>query len=154
MRAITEVAVMIVSEVPIARRMENASAIASVGTTRKPPPTPKKPVSAPTSRPAARSDASRIGGHPERLGLAAGAPASTLALRHVAAAAASMIPANAVISTLPLTVSPSAVPAITPGSAAVVNAAAWPQHTRPSRAWLRPPVSAPAVTTTSDAVVA
>ena len=65
-----------------------------------------------------------------------------------------MMTANAAISARPLTACPSAVPAITPGSAAAMNAIAWRQQTRPWRAWMRPPMTAPAVTTTSEAVVA
>ena len=131
---------MIVSEVPIARRIENASAIASVGTIRKPPPTPKKPVSAPTSRPAARSDASRSGGQAERLASAAGALASLPGFAPRRGCGDEHDHREAAISAPPLTAFPSAVPAITPGSAAAVNATAWRQQTRPSRAWLRPPV--------------
>jgi hypothetical protein len=49
--------------VPTARRIERARAIVSVGTIMNPPPTPKKPVSAPTVNPAARSRPSLSGGH-------------------------------------------------------------------------------------------
>ncbi len=58
----SELAVMITSEVPTARRMERARTMVRVGTIRKPPPTPKKPVIAPIRRPAARSRVSRSGG--------------------------------------------------------------------------------------------
>jgi len=46
------------------------------------------------------------------------------ALRHVAPAAASMTTANPAIRVAPLTTSPRAVPAMTPGSAAAVKTAA------------------------------
>ena len=65
-----------------------------------------------------------------------------------------MMTAKAAISARPLTACPSAVPAITPGRAAAMNATAWRQQTRLSRAWVRLPMTAPAVTTTSEAVVA
>jgi hypothetical protein len=52
--ATTDVAVMIASEVPTVGRIEKARASVSVGTMRKPPPTPKKPVIRPISDPAAR----------------------------------------------------------------------------------------------------
>ena len=35
-----------------------------------------------------------------------------------------------------------------------MNEPAWRQHTRPARAWLSAPATAPAATTSSDAVVA
>ena len=75
-------------------------------------------------------------------------------LRQVAAAAASITSAKVAISAAPLTALPSTVPPITPGSAAAVNVAACDQHTRPPRAWPIPPASAPAVTATSEIVVA
>ena len=66
---------MMASDVPTAVRMVKASAMASVGTMRKPPPTPKKPVTKPTAAPAMRSRGSRSGGQapplsqaPSRLG--------------------------------------------------------------------------------------
>ena len=43
---------MMTSDVPTAVRIVNASAMASVGTMRNPPPTPKKPVTKPTAAPA------------------------------------------------------------------------------------------------------
>ena len=57
-------------------------------------------------------------------------------------------------SRVPLTASAASVPAAMPGMAAAVNEPAWRQHTRPARAWLRPPAIAPAATMSSDAVVA
>ena len=57
-----------------------------------------------------------------------------LDFRHIAPAAASMMRANVPISALPLTACPSEVPAITPGIAAAVNAAACRQQTLPWRA--------------------
>ncbi len=75
-------------------------------------------------------------------------------LRQVAWAAASITTANATSSSRPLTASPASVPAATPGMAAAVNEPAWRQQTRPARAWLSPPATAPAATTSSEAVVA
>jgi hypothetical protein len=105
-------------------RIENASATARVGTIRKPPPTPKKPVIAPTSKPAVRTRASRRAGQLDGESWVAGGTAWCLPLRDVAAAAASMMTAKAASSARPLIACPSAVPAITPGIAAVVNPAA------------------------------
>jgi len=120
----SEVAVMMTSEVPTAMRSEKASATARVGTMRKPPPTPKKPVIAPISKPAVRTRASRRAGQLVRESPVRGEIASRVALRHVAAAAASMMTAKAAISARPVTAYPSAVPAITPGRAAAMNPAA------------------------------
>jgi hypothetical protein len=77
-----------------------------------------------------------------------------LTLRQVAPAAISMIAAKEAITAVPLEACPSAVPAITPGTVPAMNATAWRQHTRPSRAWLMPPTIAPTDTITSDPVVA
>ena len=65
---ITDVPVMIASDVPTARRMGSARKIASVGTMRNPPPTPKNPVIAPMTTPAKRSRAGRSGGQEGSLG--------------------------------------------------------------------------------------
>ena len=84
---------MIASDVPTAVRIVNASATASVGTIRKPPPTPKKPVTKPTATPASEvarepqrraASASRLG-----VGLVALRPRA-----RSARAAASMIDAR------------------------------------------------------------
>ena len=130
---INDVAVMIARDVPTAVRIVKASAIASVGTIRKPPPTPKKPVRKPTSTPARRSRGSRSGGQLPPVSQVPSAGSSLSALRQVAAAAASMTSANAPSSAVPLTASLARVPATRPGTAASVNEPAWRQHTRPAQ---------------------
>ena len=65
-RAAMDTSATITSDVPIARRSGKCMPSASMGTTRKPPPTPKKPVSAPTTMPAAPASAGRAGGRPLR----------------------------------------------------------------------------------------
>ena len=122
---------------------------------RKPPPTPKKPVTNPTAAPATRSRGSRSGGQvPPRSHGPSGSGSLSSALRQVAWAAASITSAKPASSSVPLTASAASVPSAMPGTAAAVNEPAWRQQTRPARAWLSPPATAPAATTTSDAVVA
>lgn len=143
------------SDVPTAVRIVNASAIASAGTTRKPPPTPKSPVTKPTPAPAARSRGRRSGGHaPVRSQGPSGSGSSSSALRHIACAAATITSANAASSSRPPTCSATSVPAAMPGIAAAVNEPAWRQQTRPARACATLPAIAPAATTSSDVVVA
>ena len=123
----------------------------SVGTIRKPPPTPKKPVSAPITQACGES---------ARLAAAVGrarAPGATrpsvrwLALRQVAAAATSMITANAAIRVPTADGVPergSSERCL--GSRRARTPPACRQQTWLSRAWPSPPASAPAVTTTSE----
>ncbi len=122
----------------------------SAGTTTKPPPTPKKPVSRPTAvavtpmrRAAARRGAGRAAsGDPEAVGDAGGVAAvragafsrSRHARTSITAATASISPANAVIRTVGFSDALQREPRNVPAVPSPPNAAPAPQRTRPARA--------------------
>ena len=101
---------MITSDVPTARRNGASSHSVSTGTITNPPPTPKNPVSVPTSSPATTTRCSGGCGH------APPSPPSP-ARRHVKAAAVSITGTNASTSTWPLTSRLASVPSTEPTAA-------------------------------------
>jgi hypothetical protein len=146
-RAAIPVKAMITSEVATARRKAAPSQTLRSGTTRNPPPIPKKPVSTPTPNPAATTRGHSGCGHPPS---SSGRPAP--ARCHVAPAAASITGMNARTSTSPLTAALATAPASEPAAAGAEKRSASRQHTWPWRASALPPTAAATATTISDAV--
>ena len=103
---------MIASEVAIARLMLMPSSIVSAGTIRKPPPTPKNPVIAPTTSPAPPAREKLGSGHPAVL--IALDPSLASPRRNVSAAAASITGTNARIRAFGLTCAVGDRPEICP----------------------------------------
>src|SRR3954470_23102068 len=137
---------MMTSEVATARRKGAPSHRVRGGTITNPPRTPKKPVIAPTPRPATATRASGGSGH---------LPSASSSLRvHVATPATSITGTHARISAAPPTLRLAGRPSSDPNAPGTANRRASRQHTRPWRASDPAPTAAATETTTSEAVEA
>src|SRR4051812_3644760 len=135
---------MITSEVATARRKGAWSHRVRTGTITNPPPTPKKPVIAPTPSPAIATRASGGSGQP---------PSASSPVRlHVAAAATSITGTNARISAAPPTLRLAAVPSSDPIAAGPAKGGAGRQRPGQGGARAPAPTAAAPETTPSGAV--
>ena len=133
-------AVTATSDEPTANRIGMPVEAISAGTTRNPPPIPKKPDSAPVAAP----EPSSFGAFP-RSSTTSGSP-SRPRERNISPATTSISTANSASSRCPSMAFPAMAPNQAPSEPAMAKVTAHRHFTFPLRAWFTSPISALAAT--------